>query len=267
MLAPWYRPENHPHYKSPPVIETAIALEYGPVAGLDLYRLMRLQDRWAAEYPRVSDVPGAPPTPVDELTQEMFFIGEPPKRIWAAAADNGLLVQTQSDRLILNWRKPETVDPYPGYEVTRPEFIRLWSLLQAFLQDSGLATPIPTMAEFTYVNSVELDEGETPEDVLVMLREPESPLPGRERKARFQFIRAIEPSEADPYTAQVHVTGETQPTADASRQRLLFTVVARVLLNAENDAPAGAVDAAHGLATYTFSKIVSPTKQAKWNGV
>lgn len=265
MRAPWYQTENHPHYVNPPVVETAMALEFGPIPGLDLFRLVQLQGRWADEYPAVKDVPGAPPTPFQDAPQEMFFFGEPPKRVWASAPDNGMLVQTQSDRLVLNWRKPESVGPYPGYAATLPEFFRLWEKLEDFLRESNLPAPIPTMGEFTYVNVVDLADGESPADVIAMLNEPES-LPGNETQAKFQFVRSIERSSTEPFAAQVHVVGETKPRPGASAQ-LMFTVIARVLLSSEIDRPEAALNAAHGLATYTFSKIVSDSKQEPWTRV
>jgi hypothetical protein len=122
------------------------------------------------------------------------------------------------------------------------------------------------MAEFTYVNAVRLAEGESPHDVVAMLALPERPLPGSERMVRFQFVRSVGESENEPFTAQVHVIGETQPETPDSR-RLLFTVIARVLLSADGGNPVEAIDAAHGLATYTFSSIVTESKRLSWNVV
>lgn len=265
MLAAWYQPEHHPQFANPPVVEAAMALEFPPIAGLDLFRLMKLQEVWEADYPNVSDVPGVPPTPVSDAPQGVVFFGEPPKRLWATAAANGLLVQTQADRLILNWRKSEAEGPYPGYEQNlRPEFFRLWGLMGQFVRENAFPSPIPTLAEFTYVNSVAMQDGEGPQDILTILRDSENPLPGSERQTGFQLARAVTASESDPFTAQLHVTGQTQAEPDG-RRRLVFNVTARVLLDAGKEDSAAAIDAAHGLASYTFASIVTPTKQTAWN--
>jgi len=242
-----------------------MALEFSPIAGLDLYRLMKLQEVWEADYPKVSDVPGLPPTSVGDASQGVMIFGEPPKRLWATAATNGLLVQTQADRLILNWRKSEADGPYPGYEkYLRPEFFRLWGLMGQFVEKYAFPFPIPTLAEFTYVNSVALEDGERAQDILTILRDSENPLPGSESQTRFQMARAITASESDPFTAQLHVIGETQVQPDG-RRRLQFTVTARVLLDAVQDDPGKAIEAAHGLASYTFASIVTLSKQTAWN--
>ncbi|QTE29347.1 TIGR04255 family protein [Pengzhenrongella sicca] len=265
MLAAWYQPKHHPKFANPPVIESAMALEFAPIEGLDLYRLMRLQEVWDADYPNVSDVPGAPPTPVGNVPQNMFFIGEAPKRVWAAAVENGLLVQTQADRLILNWRKSETIGAYPGYqEKLRPELFRLWDLMAGFAEANAWPLPRPTLAEFTYVNAVEMTGSDRPEDYLTIFQDANEHLPGVARQMGFQLTRAVTASESDPFTAELHVAGETQFGPD-ERRRLQFTVTARVLLDAGKEDLQAAMDAAHGLASYTFASIVTPSKQSAWN--
>jgi uncharacterized protein (TIGR04255 family) len=262
----WYDASSLPKYRHPPVSEIAIAIEFPVIPGFDFYRLTRLQAKWEDRYPTISDRPGAPPSPPIFENQGVlqFNFGDAPRRIWAEAAENGLLVQTQSDRLILNWRKDFSAFDYPGYlPVLRPEFERLWGELVNFLAENGLPSPIPLIAEFNYINTVPLANEDELQDVVTVVRSPASVLPGRDRLARFQFVRDVAASSEHPYAAQIQVQGEPVERVPGQRE-LVFTVVARVLLGEKSAAPLEGLDAAHALASHTFSRIVTDAKQVEW---
>lgn len=264
MSAQWYDPDQLPKFDRPPVAETAQAIEYAPVPGLDLYRLMRMQDAWANDYPAISDVPGTPPTPLESTGPEIVMLNEVPKRIWAQAPSNGQLVQTQADRLILNWRREHSDAPYPGYfGRLRDEYSRLWGLAKEWLDAAGLPEPIPLLSEFTYINAVPLGDGEEAEDVLTIVRNPPSELPGKQRLTRFQTGRDVASSGDDPFTVQVHVVGETQ-TRPGGDRFLVFQVISRAILGAMPADPLAGMDAAHALGSHTFARIVTEAKQAEW---
>lgn len=266
-MTDWYNEATLPRFERPPVSETAIALEYPSIIGMDYYRLTRLQSAWEERYPQISDAPGAPPTPAKSDGQIMFAFGEPPKRIWASAESNGLLVQTQTDRLILNWRRDFSDTPYPGYLGSlRSEYLRLWAEQLDFLASSGLPAPLPSLAEFTYINLVPLETSDRLSDVVTVVRTPEKELPGRDSFGRFQFIRDIAPSDEHPFAAQIHIAGEpVQPQPD-SRQ-LAFTITARVIVGESSPDPIVAVDAAHALASQTFARIITDDRQEQWGRI
>ena len=259
-----------PKYERPPVVEAAMAIEFAPVPGLDFFKLTRLQSKWEDRYPDITEVPGAPPTPTESDNQIAFALsinGAGPRRIWAAGRDSGLLVQSQDDRLILNWRKAPSPGEYPGYfESLRDEFSRLWGILTAFLAETGLPAPIPLLAEYNYVNAVPLDPDDAMEDVVTIVRIPEQELPGENRFTQFQMVRDVKQSDTDPYTTHIQIMGEPQRALDGSRQAV-FTVVARALLGAKSDNPFDGLDAAHALASNTFARIVADEKQEQWGRI
>ena len=262
----WYDNTTLPRFDRPPVVETAMAIEFAPISGLDFFKLTRLQSAWEDTYPNISDKPGAPPTPpafdADNVMQ--FTIGEPPRRIWAESPVSGLLVQSQSDRLILNWRRDFTELRYPGYSASlRNEYERVWGLLLVFLEKQGLSAPSPVLAEFTYVNAVPLTSDDELQNVVTVVRSPEHELPGTDRFGRFQFVRSVVQSQEHPFNASINVQGEPQDLPDGSRQ-LVFTVVSRVLLAASSGEPLAGMDAAHALAAQTFARIVTDQKQQEW---
>ena len=245
-----------------------MGIEFGPIAGLDFFKLTRLQSEWEDRYPNMSEQPGIPPAPPmgEGMPMMQFMIGEPPRRIWAAGSDNGLLIQTQGDRLILNWRKSETTQPYPGYSTSlRNEYSQLWATFKAFLERTGTPLPVPVISEFTYVNSVPLAESDSLHDVLTLVSAPTDEVPGRDTFGRFQFIREVSESATDPFSAQIQISGE--PQMGENGRQLAFTVVARVILGARWNEPLAGLDAAHSLASHTFSRIVTRAKQEQWGRI
>jgi uncharacterized protein (TIGR04255 family) len=124
MTAEWYDRDGLPKFDHPPVIEAVLSIEFVPIPGLDNYRLSRLQGEWEAEYPSIAEGPGVPPSPADSVGLPMFNfrLEDGPRRFRAVSTDGTSLVQTQSDRLILNWVKVDE-GTYPGYfDSLRTEF-------------------------------------------------------------------------------------------------------------------------------------------------
>jgi uncharacterized protein (TIGR04255 family) len=261
----WYDIDGLPSFDNPPVVETAMAIEFPPVEGMDLYRLTRLQSVWEERYPLIESRPGTPPTATPgPFPGVVVNMGAPITRMWASGGENGLLVQSQTDRLILNWRKEASASPYPGYFSTlRPEFSGLWAGLLAFLQSSGLPAPQPTVAEYDYVNWVPLEVSDSLADVVSLVRSPEKELPGEDQYGRFEFVRQVTASDEHPFTAQISTTGQPEQRPDGSRQ-LAFTVVCRAVIGASGDDPLAGLDAAHALAAHTFSRIVTEDKLDQW---
>lgn len=115
------------------------------------------------------------------------------------------------------------------------------------------------------MNVVPLVDGESISDVVALLAKDSSALPGEDRFVRFQFIREIQQSADHPYPAQVHINGEPQ-LIDGARS-LVFTVIARAVLEAGSDDPVLGLDAAHALASHTFDRIITEGKHAAWGRI
>lgn len=258
----WYDESTLPKYAKPPVIEIAMALEFAPVERMDAVQLVRLQDRWAGQYPVLREVPGAPPTPLDGAPGEvMMHFGDAPRRIWAEDPSSGTLLQTQSDRLILNWRSHDGTAIYPGYRVLRQRFGAAWEEMRRFVA-SLQSEALPHSAEFTYVNRVPMAASEHIADVVNLVGRPEHELPGSERYGRFQFMRELSADADNPFPVRVTIDGQPQGTGD--QRALVFTIVSRALPVGSDPASLSALDAAHALASHTFSRIVATPKQDAW---
>ncbi|MEV7767857.1 TIGR04255 family protein [Microbacterium sp. NPDC086615] len=260
MTTDWYDPSNLPAFDSPPVTETAMAFEFPTLAGMDVIKLVQLQSAWGADYPELSEVPGALPTQAAGGDDVFVAFGNEPRRIWAAHPSNGLLLQTQADRLVLNWRKRFTSASYPGYTELRNEFLLRWSQMLDSLSALDLPLPQPHLVEFTYVNNVPLAEGELLSDVLAIISNA-SRLPGDETFGTFQFVREVQPGD-HPFPAQINIQG--QPVQAPEGPLLAFRVTARVLVDGDYDAAYLGLDAAHALASHSFAGLVTQKKQEIW---
>ena len=240
-----------------------MAVEFAPIEELDFFGLTRLQSRWDTRYPDLQSVPGAPPTPLHSEGEMTFQItnGEPPRRIWAAGRGDGRLVQTQNDRLILNWRKQFSSEPYPTYAVLAEEFEDLWRSFGTYLQEVDLPPLRPTLMEFTYVNGVSLDAAQSYQDVMSLVGTPKNELPGYELFTRFQFIREIRQADGHPFDGQIFIQGEPQEYNGA--RHLFFTVTARLAFHEGAD-PLDGLAKARGLASHTFARIITPQTQERW---
>lgn len=264
MTLPWYDDAGLPKFDNPPVVEAAMAVEFAPLSGLNDQALNRLQKSWLDRYPDLEDHPGTPATPLNSDGAMMFNIAGPggPRRIWASGRGNGLLVQTQNDRLILNWRKQFSREPYPYFAVLKTEFEKLWDEMGVFIDGDGLLPRSPTLAEYTYVNAVPIEPGESFGEVVLLLGVPAAAVPGTESFTRFQFIRDFKIAEGHPFDGQVFIQGE--PQLYGTTRHLVFTVTARVLIGGRPEGPIAGVEAAHALASHTFASIITEEKKAAW---
>lgn len=264
----WYDETTLPRFNRPPVVETAMSIEFAPVPGLDLFRLAELQREWIAQYPDISDQPAFPPTPAfDDPGGMQVNFGAVDQKFWAANAATGRLVQTQNDRLILNWSKngPERSEmDYPGYnDALRGELSGLWDTLNAFASSRHLHAPLSHMVEFTYVNVVPLAPDESLGDFVTVVRAPEEPLPGTDRMTRFNLVRDVPADGSGRYASQVHINGAPQPQPDGTAA-FVFTVTARSLTGPQAVTPFDALDAAHALASHSFARVITNQKQELW---
>gem|GEM_PF-1612719 len=259
----WYDPATLPRFKHPPVVETAMGLEFAPVPLFGFIELAELQQRWIERFPELTELQAVPSSAdLAGGPQVQVFTGVPRLRVWAQGSDNGLLVQSQSDRLILNWRKQFSGGhTYPSYDVLRIEFERLWEEYSSFLGDRGFGQAVPSAAEYTYVNHIKLGPGEDFEDVLAIWTVPDNPLPGTNESTQFQLIRSVQ-SEDDTFPAQVVVIGGPQ---SVDGQRVLSLNITSKVLFATGGAPFDALDAAHALSSHTFANITTSTKHEEWD--
>lgn len=242
----------------PPVVEAVAGLEFRP-RGLDVVSLVRESDKWGSAYPLVTAQGALPPTrPVGQPGsgfEMQFGEGSMPVRVWATSADQGWLVQSQDDRLLLNWRRVVEGQGYPGYfEEIRPKFEGLLDLIS----EDEEPEIVPLVAEFSYVNQIATDEAGL-HSVYAIFRAPDRAMPGRVVGQRYEIV-----SEFDHELGIGQLTVSIQPAGYPGTTTL--TVSAKVFAGRHLTPAEGMklVDRAHDASKEGFFAIVSDTATSQW---
>ena len=117
---------------------------------------------WADVLPTVEEratLPMMGPEPQDpDVTLEVSDEAKTP-RLWLQDAAGNQVLQIQQDRIVVNWRKGGTDDPYPRYVTIRGSLIDAWGRLQALMNGLELVMPPPSICEVLYVNHLGASQG------------------------------------------------------------------------------------------------------------
>jgi uncharacterized protein (TIGR04255 family) len=163
------------------VNEVALALQFDRPA-VDVEVLGLLAGRLKPEFPVQQQVPPLPP--MEEPTgpaqpQFQVQLGAPPTfpRTWFSGPDGHQLVQVQSDRFALNWRRLGGEVPYPRYTFLHDLLTKLLAELREALDATGTDTPAVNFCELLYINEIVVPGVE----------------PGQRHPDLSQIIRFVEP--------------------------------------------------------------------------
>lgn len=150
---------NHPKFDRPPVIEVVHGVRFRRL-NINIAHPGHFQDLLKDRYPGVQTVPALPPereyfgTPqFAALRFEIPLLAELP-RAWFISADETMLIQLQSDRLLLNWRAGPKKDIYPAFSAISAEFRRVLETLVEFAKASGLGSVDTEQCEMAYINQM-----------------------------------------------------------------------------------------------------------------
>jgi hypothetical protein len=110
-------------YRKPPVVETAIAIEFAPLPGWSLLNYGTLWESFRADYPRYEIHPFIAVANILGVTQVAIDPANPPLRCFFTSKDGSQLVQSRSGAFVRNWRaRPGNEEP-PRYATIRPSFL------------------------------------------------------------------------------------------------------------------------------------------------
>jgi len=157
------RPEHLPDFKSPPLNEVVIGLQFSMPQGYQQIRAGEVWNLFKHEYPQVQEQPSLEPTfetfggPFQHAPRPPFsFVpGCTHDRFWFLNKDGSELIQFQQDRLLHNWRKVgDKSNNYPRFESMITKFeMELKKLEQYFdaLSPQSLAI---NQCEISYINHI-----------------------------------------------------------------------------------------------------------------
>jgi uncharacterized protein (TIGR04255 family) len=166
--------DHTPKFKKPPVIETALGVQFKPLAKM---RITHFGLFWLAvspneEFPIVEERNRLPQDveEKDDTNKQGLF------RAWISEAeelprvlflsqeskDGQRLIQVQPDRFLQNWRRKSLNDEnYPSYKKNKEEFQVTFSKFLEFVKANKLGEVVPNQCEVTYVNRIPVDPGLT----------------------------------------------------------------------------------------------------------
>jgi len=158
-------PEPLPKFDAPPVVETAMSVQFAPLAGLSTPLIgwfwksylppLSENDKWekAVEAARLGD---AYERFGDKEVwgQFGFRMSMVPlaKRVQIIQSSNERMVQVQDSRFILNWRKQSGA--YPSFATLSKEFWSLFPSLEKFAADASLGPVEQNQWELSYINHI-----------------------------------------------------------------------------------------------------------------
>lgn len=146
-----------PSYRDPPVVETALSVQFKPVKGLRNAHLGLFWQQVRDDFPTVND---AEPIESQEetfgghrqrLPSFRFATGHQGARLQMEARDGHMMIQLQNGRLVYNWRRLDD-GRYPRWDQVHPGFQNALTRFGSFLEAESLPRVEPTQWEVTYVN-------------------------------------------------------------------------------------------------------------------
>lgn len=164
--------DSLPQFRDPPLIETALSLQFSPIPELRSTHLASFWMRHRDAFPITEDA-----EPI--ASQKVLFGADilrasgPPRiqlstprqsRLQMVSEDLCRMVQVQNGRLVFNWRKFGD-GQYPRWKSVKADFDRYWTCFLEFLAESELTQPKANLWEVVYVNHLEKGrEWESPKD-------------------------------------------------------------------------------------------------------
>jgi len=149
-----------PSFRKPPVIETALSVQFQPLKGMSNAYLGLFWQRVRETYPKLQDAAPIEPqierfgsdVPRARFPQLRIAAAHPAARLRMSSEDGHQMLQLQNGRLIFNWRRLDGGQEYPRWTTVEPQFRDAVRELSAFAKDEKLGTIEPNQWEVTYVN-------------------------------------------------------------------------------------------------------------------
>jgi len=140
-----------PSFDQPPVVETALGVQFAPLEGFDVLHLGQLFSLFKEI--GYSKYQLKPPVGQQEirLAEEGDF-AKFPLRCWYITPDESQLVQIQREFFIRNWRATDANAEYQHFTSIMPLFQRDWVLFCSFLREQGMKAPEVSRCDVTYIN-------------------------------------------------------------------------------------------------------------------
>jgi len=152
-------------FERPPVIETVLGVQFKPLPKLKDAHLGAYWKELGSDWPNVTDS-----VPIEQQFErftaddswggfalQVQLTQDPSARLMIKNRSSERMIQVQNGRFHYNWVRSGS-QPYPRYNVVRPEFDEKISKFRAFLLREGLGELVINQWEVTYVNQISKGE-------------------------------------------------------------------------------------------------------------
>ena len=193
--------QTFPKFSQAPLVEVVIGVQFAPLAKYSSafggwFWKSVLDASWTeiSEVPKLEDFFEKFDEPsMWVMPQIRFKSGWESGRMQIINAANDMMIQIQSSKFFLNWRK-QPDQRYPSYDALLPQFLDLFKRFQKFSRDSGLGDIVPNGWELTYVNMIKRGEmWNSPKDVCNILPSAQVPnLPGGDAETYLERLAILD---------------------------------------------------------------------------
>lgn len=269
-----------PFFERPPVAEVAMAVYFSPRLVVPMAELAGLWQKWKDSYPLAEDKPPLPPLPPPGLRLSggqswalQLGPATPNLRMWFLSRTRDRVIQLQSDRLVLNWRRTADDQSYPRYAALVPDFRSLLADIIELCRALEQPVPLCSQVELTYINPIPLSSLPAPAG-LEQLFSPwaggttDGFLPAPTSIQLQAQYPMIPPLSQEP-VGSLHVLaarGAVQRVAESSPEDgYLLQLFARGAPPDQSaDGAQAVLDLAHWLIVNGFRSITTPQMHSRW---
>ena len=161
------RPDDLPDFKSPPLNEVVIGVQFTPATGYQQVRVSEVWSLFRKDFPSVQEMAPLPPTfetfglPQGGRRGPQINLKSMPEhsRYWFIAPSEEEVLQFQQDRLLHNWRKVgDKTNEYPRFETLIEKFEKELQTLEAYFASLAPQSLKINQCEITYTNHIEIED-------------------------------------------------------------------------------------------------------------
>ena len=272
-------PEPLPEFESPPVVETALSVQFARLPGFTtahsgwywqsyLSKMSNVRGKWSeakiVEAPRLEDVFerfGAN----DSWGRMGFSLGPggESQRIQIIAPDDERMVQVQDSRFVLNWRK--RTGEYPRFSTLTPEFWAAFNTFSDFATVAKIGAIEANQWEMTYVNHIPKgDMWESPADWSKILPGVAFPATAGEHPIG-ETLSADWRFSISKQSGRLYVGLRHARIAPNNDEILMVTLTARGPIDDASGVTAKhGFDLGHDIIVRSFTAMTSPEAHKRW---
>jgi uncharacterized protein (TIGR04255 family) len=268
----FHRPDSLPDYDTPPISEVGFSIQFERPQDFNQMYVRDFWEMFREGYPIATIEPRLAPifetfsAPFRDLRKSQFKFeahqGPVENRCVFSSENFNSIIQFQSDRISLNWKKDHD-RRYPRFELIRDRFAEAVNQVEKKFEEFNWGKLAANQCELVYSNSIPISPPSLGANVLKL-----NSIQGIDELEGFQinFSRLLRDSTGERY-ARVHVTGVTTFNDEKEHILLLNIAVRGRPLGQNVDDCWKFFHAARISIVEMFTKITSQEAQETWSRV